>query len=262
MGAEALLGTLTEGVGHGLIALDTQLLVREWNRWMAIQTRTPRDEAKGRYLCDLYPSLRDRGMEQRMLQVMREGSAQLLSPAFHHYLIPIDSEISGSAATRPMAQYCRLLPVQEQGQTTGLLILIEDYTERIAFEKSLELANTELAAERHQLLLAMESLKQVYEELREAQAELIAAAKLKALVETAGAAGHEMGQPLSVILGNIELALIDTNPNDEHYLSLSEALKAAKAMSALLDKIRSLRRYETKVYLPGTDIVDFDQSAK
>ncbi len=258
----AALDALVQGVGQGLVAIDRDLVVTEWNRWMEIQTRTSRDQAVGMHLCALYPSVRQRGLERRLVSAIREGTAQLLSPAFHHHLIPIALDPAGSGQDTEMVQYCRLLPVRDAGTTAGLLILIEDYTERVVFERGLRSRHEELAREREHLAQALAELEQSDAELRAAQAGLVASEKLKALVETAGAACHEMAQPLSAMIGNLQLAMAGYPSDDPRLAHLEQALTAARSMAGILDRLRAVRRYQTKRYTAGTDIVDFERSAQ
>jgi C4-dicarboxylate-specific signal transduction histidine kinase len=258
----AVLDALVQGVGQGLVAIDRDLVVTEWNRWMEIQTRTTRAQALGQHLCELYPSVRQRGLERRLVSALREGTAQLLSPAFHHHLIPVAVDPAGPGQDAEMVQYCRLLPVRDEATTTGLLILIEDYTERVAFERGLRARHEELAREREHLAQALAELEQADAELRAAQANLVASEKLKALVETAGAACHEMAQPLSAMIGNLQLAMVGFASGDPRLACLEQALTAARSMAGILERLRAVRRYQTKRYTAGTEIVDFERSAQ
>jgi len=99
-------------------------------------------------------------------------------------------------------------------------------------------------------------------ELREAQARLIEAEKTRAVVEMAGATAHELNQPLTAILGLIQL--IEQNPNDENTLQqdLKRIADAAWEMAEIVYKIGQITHYETKPYVAGMQIIDIDRAAE
>lgn len=99
-------------------------------------------------------------------------------------------------------------------------------------------------------------------QLRAAQAQLIEAEKTKAIVEMAGATAHELNQPLTTILGLIQL--IEQNPGNEDALrkDLQRIAEAAWNMAEIVHKIGQITHYETKQYVQGIQIVDIDRAAE
>lgn len=98
-------------------------------------------------------------------------------------------------------------------------------------------------------------------ELRAAQAQLIEAEKTRAVVEMAGATAHELNQPLTAILGLIQL--IEQNPGDEEALrrDLKRIAEAAWDMAAIVHKIGQITHYKTKQYVKGVQIIDIEQAS-
>lgn len=229
---------------------------------MELHTQQQSASVKGRSLVEVYPDLAARGMADRMQGVLTDGIAQLLSPVFHHHFIPIQIRARGQEPVRWMVQYTRLLPVIQDEDTTGLLILIEDYTERVVFEEELKGRNAELEAGQQRLSLAMADLQRSHEEPRATQEGLVEGEKMKALVEIAGGLGHEMGQPLTMISGSLQMALQNINVGDGNHGNTLQASKAAARMAVMLEQIRAIRRYETAPYVGQSNIVNFDRSAE
>ncbi|MCR4407490.1 MAG: response regulator [Anaerolineae bacterium] len=99
-------------------------------------------------------------------------------------------------------------------------------------------------------------------QLRAAQAQLIEAEKTRAIVEMAGATAHELNQPLTTILGLIQL--IEQNPGDKDALrkDLQRIAEAAWDMAEIVHKIGQITHYETKQYVQGVQIVDIDRAAE
>lgn len=79
--------------------------------------------------------------------------------------------------------------------------------------------------------------------------------RLRALLEFAGAACHEMNQPLQVILGHCELLDQSGLPGPQtRHIHAIEA--AAERLAGIVGQIRQLDRYETKSYLGEARILD------
>lgn len=85
------------------------------------------------------------------------------------------------------------------------------------------------------------------------------ATRLRALLEFAGAACHEMNQPLQVILGHCELLSQAPlgEPHDRHIRAIEEA---TRRLATIVGSIRHIDRYETKSYLGESRILDLQES--
>jgi hypothetical protein len=148
-------------------------------------------DALDRPLVELFPPVAENGLLQRLHQTLQHGMTQLLSPLFHRHLLPITISRKENR-TEYMVQSIKIIPIKDERDIVGLLLLVEDYTEHTNFEKALRKSNEELSVERLQLQAA-------HEELKIAQRELVEAGRLQALVETAGATAHEISQPLQAL---------------------------------------------------------------
>lgn len=102
-------------------------------------------------------------------------------------------------------------------------------------------------------------------ELRQLIAEeeaLREADRVQVLTQSAGAAAHEINQPLSVIMGQTELLLEKLPFNDSHRHEIESIYKAGMRIDKIVQKMRQVKRYATKPYIRGVDIVDFNASAQ
>lgn len=84
----------------------------------------------------------------------------------------------------------------------------------------------------------------------------------KVLTETAGAAAHEINQPLTSLVGMAELLLRRLSPNDPHWESVHTMLQASQRITEIVRKMQDARQYVTKNYIGRTAIVDFERSAE
>jgi PAS domain S-box-containing protein len=99
-------------------------------------------------------------------------------------------------------------------------------------------------------------------ELDLAQEELRSREKLSIVAELAGAAAHELNQPLTSVLGYAEI--IKRRAAQSHpVLREAEALvREAERMAEIVRKIGKITKYETKAYVGEAKILDLDRSSE
>lgn len=97
------------------------------------------------------------------------------------------------------------------------------------------------------------------EELQDAQRKLEVSERQRVVVQLAGAAAHELNQPLTSIIGAVELLQRRLPPDVPH---LGTILREAERMAEIVRKLGQIARYETKPYLGGTAILDLDAASE
>jgi len=80
-------------------------------------------------------------------------------------------------------------------------------------------------------------------------------------VELAGAAAHELNQPLTSVMGYAQMLLRKLDAGDALVPHVQTILDEADRMAMIVRKLGSLTRYETKSYVGGAQILDIDRSA-
>ncbi len=98
-------------------------------------------------------------------------------------------------------------------------------------------------------------------ELRQARERLERVEKAALVSELAGAAAHELNQPLTSVLGFTELLFRRTREHDRGREELAAILREAERMAAIVKKIGKITRYETTAYVGKTRIVDLDRAS-
>jgi len=96
---------------------------------------------------------------------------------------------------------------------------------------------------------------ELQEQLRDAEC-------TRALVRSAWTAAHEIYQPLTVLTGTTELLMGRVAPDDPHRDAIEIMAAATDDITQIVQKMAGIRRYATKPYLEGIDIVDFDAAAE
>lgn len=103
--------------------------------------------------------------------------------------------------------------------------------------------------------LAMES------RLARAQKELQAHEKQSAIAELAGAAAHELNQPLTSVMGYAEFLKRGVQNDVALTRAVEVILRETDRMADIVRKVGQITRYETKPYVGGAKIVDLDASS-
>ena len=98
-------------------------------------------------------------------------------------------------------------------------------------------------------------------ELEKAQRKLELSERQSAAVEVAGAAAHELNQPLTSIIGSAELMQRKVPVGSPAMSSLDTILSEAERMADIVRKLGQITTYETKQYLGVTDIIDLDAAS-
>ena len=118
----------------GVITTDRQLAIRGWNEWVAAATGVPEVSAIGRPVLDFVAAERADVYRELFAEVRDRGIARVLAPAFHHYLIACPPRVP-SAHFSQMQQCVTVAPLTADGGTLGIMITIEDVTERLDRER-------------------------------------------------------------------------------------------------------------------------------
>ncbi|MBI5182278.1 MAG: PAS domain S-box protein [Nitrospirae bacterium] len=86
--------------------------------------------------------------------------------------------------------------------------------------------------------------------------------KEAAVVELAGAAAHEINQPLTSVIARTDLLMMNTPKEDPLYRSLKVISDDAKRMAALVQKIGQITSYKSKPYIGKDRIIDIEGATK
>jgi PAS domain S-box-containing protein len=122
----------------------------------------------------------------------------------------------------------------ENGVPTGSVGIFTDLRERVRMEARLTAAQEELRTREKQALIA----------------------------ELAGAAAHELNQPLTSVLGYAELICRRVDPSSPVGAAAITIRDEADRMAEIVRKIGKITRYETKPYIGEAKILDLDRSSR
>ena len=120
----------------GVLTTDAELIVQSWDDWLAAAMSLPADDAKGRALGHLVPSLQQRGLVDRFKETLSSGIVQVFSPTLHGAVFPCAPTVP-SAHFQLMQQRVTAGPLLDGERIAGLIITVQDVTPELDAERSL-----------------------------------------------------------------------------------------------------------------------------
>jgi len=145
---------------------------------------------------------------------------------------------------------------KDEGDSEKESELLKDYSQHLV--KSLEDKVRELELMNKDLERRVEKRTL---ELKEAQEKLLETEKERVLLEMAGAAAHEINQPLTVIMSMSELVLSDLSEEDDNYSIMKKINSECERAAKIVRNMGQISKYRTKKYADGLDIIDIDASS-
>jgi PAS domain S-box-containing protein len=97
---------------------------------------------------------------------------------------------------------------------------------------------------------------------KRAEEERLQRERLEGVLELAGAACHELNQPMQTISINLELLLEKASDDSQFHKRLKIIKKQIARMSEITGKLRKITKYETREYVGGIKIIDIDKSSE
>jgi PAS domain S-box-containing protein len=97
---------------------------------------------------------------------------------------------------------------------------------------------------------------------KEAEAERMRREKLEGVLEMAGAACHELNQPMQSLFGYTELIRLHISPQDPLYEKTLKIQEQVERIATMTAKLMGITKYETRSYVKGCKIIDIDKASE
>jgi PAS domain S-box-containing protein len=156
----------------------------------------------------------------------------------------------GTDGAPPRVQSARLELVASDGELVPISLAAA-----LIFDGGKEIASVGIFSDLRERI-------RIEEKLADAQRQLEVTERQAAIVELAGAAAHELSQPLTSIVGSAELMARKLESASPAHGLLSRILSECDRMEEILKKIGQITKYETKPYLGSTHILDLDAASR
>jgi signal transduction histidine kinase len=149
-------------------------------------------------------------------------------------LEPVRRELIAASTERVPVSISAALVFDDEGREIATVGIFSDLRERIRMEERLATAQEKLAISEKQAVA----------------------------IELAGAAAHELNQPLTSVMGYAQMLIRRLGQGDAHIPTVQTILDEAERMAAIVRQLGSLTRYETKSYVGGAQIIDLDRASR
>ena len=213
-----------ESSADAIVSADTNGLVLLYNRAAERTFGHPAAEIVGRrHVRDLYPP----GLARAIMRLIRSNEHGVPGR-----LEGYRTEVLARDGTRIPVLLSAAL-ILDHGEPVGSVGILTDLRERLRMEARLEEAQEELRAREKQAIVA----------------------------ELAGAAAHELNQPLTSVIGYADIIRRKMAPDSPIAGAAAVILEEAGRMAEIVRKIGKITRYETKTYVGTAKIIDLDRAS-
>ena len=161
---EQFIRSVVESLSEGIVALDLEGRVVAWNQAMEERHGLASAEVLGRVFLDMFPNYRREAVGEPLERLMRGEVATFA----------LDAVVHDTLRRGRVVQNMKGSLLRQGGRPAGAVLLIQDITERVAFERSVR------------------------------QSE-----KLAGLGTLAAGIAHEINNPIGIISSRIEIMLLD-----------------------------------------------------
>jgi nitrogen fixation/metabolism regulation signal transduction histidine kinase len=150
----------------GIVVVGSDLSIRFVNRWFEEKLNLNIADICGQNLYSVFPSLQKNSARQAIESALN-GQVSVLSNRFHKYIIPVPLAISEYPGIELMQQSVTVSPHITGEEQQGIIITIENVTDRVAREMELSQHISELKVTEKSLLKSEEQLREssVFNEL-------------------------------------------------------------------------------------------------
>jgi diguanylate cyclase len=133
-----ILQQIFNAINLGIIIIDRDLKIQEWNQWMDVHSGKPADSVKNISILDAFPHLNNPKFIRSCKSVFTFGNFCFFSQKLHHYLFPFKTKSYSDTRFEYMQQSCAMGPLRdEKNNITHLFIYVQDMTEVAMYENKL-----------------------------------------------------------------------------------------------------------------------------
>lgn len=129
---------IVEAIDTGIFVVDTEFIIRHWNRWMELHSGISAEVIVGKPAFDFYPALNNPKFIRNCKTIFAFGNHSFMSQKLHRYLVPLNAPSFMSEKFEHMQQSCSLFPLRDSDNSINkICVCITDMTDIVAYEMKL-----------------------------------------------------------------------------------------------------------------------------
>lgn len=148
------------------------------------------------------------------------------------------------------------------GEVREVLEVARDITELVELEERLKEFTARLEESHGVLLAKTEELERTNNALREAQAQLVSRERMAAVAETIVGLHHAILNPLTGILGTLQVLRVGDLTPEAKVDALEQAEAEARKIAAVVHRVAAMRQATGTPYVGGTTMLDLGTGAR
>jgi len=138
--------TISDKLNTGVLIVDLEFNIVEWNRFLQVHANKTPDEVIGQSIFAVFPELPKKWFSRKLSSVVQLRTQNFCSWEQRHHLFELPHTRQITTDSHFMAQNCTFLPIEsDNGELTHICILIEDATDVCHYQSKLGKALEELA---------------------------------------------------------------------------------------------------------------------
>src|SRR6266702_3890803 len=196
--------SIVELVNCGVFALDRDLRILAWNRFMQSHSGRSAEEVIGLELLEVFPELPREWLKRKVEGVFVLGTPAYSSWEHRPFLFHFEHSRPITGPIDAMRQNCSFIPIEDaQREVTAVAVTIVDATDVCIAYGELQKREQTVANALAELTVRNSQLTELNDELAHAHQQLLQSEKLAAIGQLAAGVAHESNNPVGFVLSNL-----------------------------------------------------------
>lgn len=145
MSLQHFCSTITSKINTGILIVDLDFNIVYWNRFLQVHVNKSPESVMGKSIFSVFPELPKKWFERKLSGVVQLNAQSFCSWEQRHHLFELPHTRPITTDSHFMAQNCTFLPVETNGNTEHICIMIEDVTDVCHYQNKLNKALEDLA---------------------------------------------------------------------------------------------------------------------
>ncbi|RDK04646.1 ATP-binding protein [Paraburkholderia lacunae] len=195
---------IVELVNCGVFAVDRDLRILTWNRFMQSHTGRFAETVIGMDLLEAFPELPQQWLRRKIEGVFVLGTPAYSSWEHRPFLFRFEHSRPITGTIDAMRQNCSFIPIEDnQGEVAAVAVTIVDATDVCIAYGELQEREKTVSSALAELTVRNRQLTELNEELAHAHQQLLQSEKLAAIGQLAAGVAHEINNPVGFVLSNL-----------------------------------------------------------